>query len=322
MLSSIASSSSPCRRIVTTAAAPVRGGLTRSITLKESSYVGSVGATSRSAFLASTTPVTNYNHYSTTATSSGVLCHLRDNGNGKYDLFGHGRHCDRHAHASRRRWLSDATTTTTTTAKTAASPAPGPDVDPAEGAAEQPGQQEGQEQDLSEQVQLQLKEIDELKAEAQAMRDRLLRSLAEQENIRTIARRDVDDARQYSIKGFAKSLLDVADNLDRALEAHDSSSSSTATNNDGDGDDNTPLKALYEGISMTRSGLTKALESNGVKSYCHEPGDAFDPTLHEALMEYVDPTKPAGTIGLVMKKGYTLNGRVLRPAEVGVIKKV
>lgn len=154
-------------------------------------------------------------------------------------------------------------------------------------------------------------QIDELQRQAQATKDQLLRSLAEQENIRSIARRDVDAAKQFSIKSFAKALLDVADNLERALSHIDKTELES----------NPSLKTLYEGIDMTSTGLTKALESNGVKAYCHEPGDNFDPTLHEALMEFPDPSKSPGTVGLVMKKGYMLNNRVLRPAEVGVIKK-
>jgi molecular chaperone GrpE len=139
----------------------------------------------------------------------------------------------------------------------------------------------------------------------------LLRSLAEQENIRTIARRDVDSARQYSIKNFAKSLLEVADNLERAVDHIDAAELPN----------NPSLNTLYEGISMTSVGLTKALQSNGVRGFCQEPGDPFDPSHHEALMEYADPTRVPGSVGIVMKKGYMLNDRVLRPAEVGVIKK-
>jgi len=78
-----------------------------------------------------------------------------------------------------------------------------------------------------------------------------------------------------------------------------------------------------EGIELTNSGLMKAFKSNGVEALEDTLGDEFNPDKHQALMEYADPTgtKTPGTIGVVMKKGYTLNGRVLRPAEVGVIKK-
>eukprot|EP00537_Pseudo-nitzschia_pungens_P003198 CAMPEP_0172358466 /NCGR_PEP_ID=MMETSP1060-20121228/2783_1 /TAXON_ID=37318 /ORGANISM="Pseudo-nitzschia pungens, Strain cf. cingulata" /LENGTH=266 /DNA_ID=CAMNT_0013079697 /DNA_START=165 /DNA_END=965 /DNA_ORIENTATION=+ len=154
-------------------------------------------------------------------------------------------------------------------------------------------------------------ETDKLKAELAEMKDQLLRSLAEQENIRSIARRDVETARNFSVKSFAKSLLDVADNLDRALESVDQEEVQA----------NPTLKTFAEGIEMTGSGLVKALRSNGVEAFCETPGDEFDAEKHQALMEYVDPNATPGTVGTVMKKGYTLNGRVLRAAEVGIIKK-
>merc|ERR1712115_501234 len=134
---------------------------------------------------------------------------------------------------------------------------------------------------------------------------------SEKENIRSIARRDVDAARNFSVKSFAKSLLEVADNLDRALESVDEEEASK----------NATLKTFVEGIEMTGNGLVKALKSNGVESFCEEPGEEFDAEKHQALMEYEDPKATPGTVGVVMKKGYMLNGRVLRAAEVGVIKK-
>lgn len=150
-----------------------------------------------------------------------------------------------------------------------------------------------------------------LQAEIKALKDQLLRSYAEQENTRNIARRDVAEARQFAIKSFAKSLLEVSDNLQRALDSVPTSDLSS----------NAQLKLLHEGIAMTNTGLLKALEANGVKKYCETPGDKFDPELHNALMQYADPTKEPDTVGQVIKVGFTLNNRVLRPAEVGVIKK-
>jgi len=154
-------------------------------------------------------------------------------------------------------------------------------------------------------------ETDKLKEEVTEMKNQLLRSLAEQENIRSIARRDVEAAKNFSVKSFAKSMLEVADNLDRALDSVDQEEASK----------NDTLKTFLEGIEMTGSGLVKALKSNGVTPFCEEPGDEFDAEKHQALMEYEDPKATPGTVGVVMKKGYMLNGRVLRAAEVGVIKK-
>jgi molecular chaperone GrpE len=150
----------------------------------------------------------------------------------------------------------------------------------------------------------------QLQQQIQDLKDQLLRSLAEQENIRNIARNDVSAANQFAIKKFAKSLLDVADNLDRALDSVSEQDKTSDT-----------FHTFYQGIEMTQQGLLKALEANGCKAMALQPGDAFNPELHSALMEYPDPTLEAGTVGQVIKKGYTLNNRVLRPAEVGVVKK-
>lgn len=154
-------------------------------------------------------------------------------------------------------------------------------------------------------------ETEKLKEELAEMKNQLLRSLAEQENIRAIARRDVESAKNFSVKSFAKSLLEVGDNLDRALDSVEQAEVAK----------NETLKNFVEGIEMTGSGLVKALKSNGVEAFCEKPGDEFDAEIHQALMEYEDPKAVPGTVGVVMKKGYMLNGRVLRAAEVGVVKK-
>ena len=173
--------------------------------------------------------------------------------------------------------------------------------------AEQSGEQAAPaEEDLT-------KRIADLEAEVKDLNDKLLRSLAEQDNTRRIAKVDVDNARQFAIKSFAKSMLDVADNLERALKAVPE-----AMQNDKEA--HPVLATLYEGIEMTQRGLNKTFESNGLVKYGKD-GEVFDPNLHDALFEYPDPEKTPGTIGQVIKSGFLLNKRVLRPAEVGVIKK-
>lgn len=155
--------------------------------------------------------------------------------------------------------------------------------------------------------------VADLEKQIKDLKDNLLRSLAEQENTRRIAQRDVANSKSYAISSFAKSLLDTSDNLSRALDAvpeelrHDH--------------ENHPVLAnLYEGISMTDEGLTKAFTKNGLTKY-GKRGEKFDPNLHEALFEYPDPEGEApGNIGQVMKAGFMLNDRVVRPAEVGVVK--
>lgn len=160
---------------------------------------------------------------------------------------------------------------------------------------------------------------EKLEAEIKKLKDNLLRSLAEQENTRRIAKRDVDSARQYAITSFAKSLLDTADNLSRAMDSVPEELL-VAQQGATDGDVGQTLTTLYEGIKMTEDGLVKALNKNGLERYC-AVGDTFDPNLHNALYEYADKEKEPGTIGQIIKKGFSLHGRTIRPAEVGVIKK-
>lgn len=154
---------------------------------------------------------------------------------------------------------------------------------------------------------------EQLEKELKETKDQLLRSLAEQENTRRIAQRDVQDARNFAVKSFAKSLLDTSDNLTRAMAVVPEEMRHNKENN-------SILVNLYEGIEMTERELTKAFESNGLKKY-GKVGDKFDPNMYSALYEYLDPEKEPGTVGQVIKPGFTLNDRVLRPAEVGVVKK-
>ncbi len=154
--------------------------------------------------------------------------------------------------------------------------------------------------------------IAELEQQVKDLKDNLLRSLAEQENTRRIAKRDVEQARSFAISSFAKSLLDTSDNLSRALDA-------VPEDLRHDHDSHPVLANLYEGITMTNEGLTKAFAKNGLVKY-GAVGEKFDPNKHEALFEYPDPKGEAGSIGQVMKIGFMLNDRVIRPAEVGVIK--
>ena len=154
--------------------------------------------------------------------------------------------------------------------------------------------------------------ITDLEKQVKDLKDNLLRSLAEQENTRRIAKRDVEQARSFAISSFAKSLLETSDNLSRALDA-------VPEELRHDHDQNSVLATLYEGITMTDDGLTKAFAKNGLEKFGAQ-GEKFDPNLHDALFEYPDPNGEAGNIGQVMKKGFMLNSRVLRPAEVGVIK--
>ena len=146
-------------------------------------------------------------------------------------------------------------------------------------------------------------------AELADTKDKLLRALAETENIRRRAQRDVDNASKRAFSGFAREIIVVADNLSRALEAVDAK---TVEGND-------QVKSLVDGVEMTARELQKAFERNGIQKI--EPlGEKFDPQVHEAMFEYEDPSMPAGSVGQVMEAGYILGGQPLRPAKVGVTK--
>lgn len=155
-------------------------------------------------------------------------------------------------------------------------------------------------------------EVMELESQIKELKDRLLRSLAEQENTRRIATRDVASAKSFAISSFAKSLLETSDNLSRALDAVPEEMRNDRVNH-------SVLANLYEGITMTNDGLNKAFAKNGLVKF-GEKGEKFDPNRHQALFEYLDPEEEVGNIGQVTKVGFLLNERVIRPAEVGVVK--
>jgi len=149
-----------------------------------------------------------------------------------------------------------------------------------------------------------------LAKEAADYKDRLLRTLAEMENLRQRTRREVADAKIYGITGFARDILDIADNLQRALDAVPAEAKAAA---------DPGLKALIEGVELTERSLLNTLEKNGVKKF--DPfGEKFDPNFQQAMYEVPDPSVPAGTVVQVVQAGYMIGERVLRPALVGVSK--
>ncbi|HWJ88209.1 MAG TPA: nucleotide exchange factor GrpE [Pelagibacterium sp.] len=149
-----------------------------------------------------------------------------------------------------------------------------------------------------------------LEAEAADLRDRLLRSAAEMDNLRKRTEREIADTRSYAISGFARDMLVATDNLARALTAIPAEARGTA---DG------TLKSLIEGIEMTEREMQRLLQKNGVSPILAE-GEKFDPHLHQAMFEVPDPSVPEGTIVQVVQAGYAIGERVLRPAMVGVAK--
>ena len=161
-------------------------------------------------------------------------------------------------------------------------------------------------------IEIDSKELEAMKSQIFSLNDRVLRSLADIENVRRIARTDVQNAREFAIGKFAKSLLDVADNLQRAHSSIDMETLSAEHSVDA-------LKALHEGVVMTDTQLEKALSTAGIVSM-GEVGDVFDPNVHEAMFEFQDDTKKVGSVGQLVKRGYMIHSRVLRPAQVGIVK--
>jgi len=149
-----------------------------------------------------------------------------------------------------------------------------------------------------------------LEREHTEMKDRLLRTLAEMENLRRRTEREVADSRIYGVAAFARDLLGVADNFRRALDAVPPELRGSAE---------AGIKSLIEGVELTERELLKALEKNGVRQFTPQ-GEKFDPNLHQAMFEIPDASVPAGSVVQVMQPGYKIGERVLRPALVGVSK--
>jgi molecular chaperone GrpE len=142
------------------------------------------------------------------------------------------------------------------------------------------------------------------------MKDRLLRTLADMENMRKRTEREVADSRVYGISSFARDIVGVADNMHRAMQALDDELRSKADES---------MKALLDGVELTERELVNVLEKNGVKKI--EPlGQKFDPNRHQAMFEVEDASVPSGTVVQVMQSGYLIGERVLRPALVAVSK--
>jgi molecular chaperone GrpE len=140
-------------------------------------------------------------------------------------------------------------------------------------------------------------------------KDRLLRALADMENLRRRTDREGADARAYGVSSLARDVVGVADNLHRALEA----AGESAALAEG------PAKSLREGVELIERDLLKVLERYGVKRF-DPKGAKFDPNFHQAMFEVADDSIAAGSVAQVIQPGYMIGERVLRPAMVGVAK--
>ena len=150
-----------------------------------------------------------------------------------------------------------------------------------------------------------LVELDALRTERDALKDRLLRTLAESENVRKRADRDRREGEAYGGAKLLRDLMPVYDNLRRALDAA------------GD-EERAAASAVIDGVELTLRELLNVLSKHGVTPIVPEIGDVFDPQQHEAMFEAPVPGTKAGQIIQVMAEGFILHDRLLRPAQVGV----
>ncbi|KAG2682382.1 hypothetical protein I3760_11G189100 [Carya illinoinensis] len=153
-----------------------------------------------------------------------------------------------------------------------------------------------------------------------AVQDEVLRIYADMENFMYRTRRKAENSKKLSIQSFVKSLLDVADNLERASLEVTESFAKLDTSTDSAGA--LPLlKTLLEGVEMTKKQLLEVFKKYGVEKF-DPTNEPFDPHRHNAVFQLPDGSKPPGTVAIVLKSGYLLYDRVIRPAEVGVTQAV
>jgi Molecular chaperone GrpE (heat shock protein) len=152
--------------------------------------------------------------------------------------------------------------------------------------------------------------VEALRAENADLKDKLLRTIAEMENLRKRTERDVADTRSYAIAGFARDMLSATDALSRAILVIPAETRESA---DGS------LKSLIEGIELAEREMQRLLAKHGVKQI-EAAGQKFDPHKHQAMFEVPNPNVPEGTVVQVVQEGFAIGDRVLRPAMVGVAK--
>jgi molecular chaperone GrpE len=176
-------------------------------------------------------------------------------------------------------------------------------LDPETGAEVAPELPESEQEKIARAMEMLIAENAELK-------DRILRTAADMENLRTRTARDMRDAKTFAVSNFARDMLAVSDNLNRAMEMFPSEARSNADTN---------VVALLEGVKLTERSLMSTLERHGVKRLEPE-GQKFDPNFHQAMFEVPNPDVPNNTVVQVVQAGYVIAERVLRPAMVGVAK--
>jgi molecular chaperone GrpE len=150
----------------------------------------------------------------------------------------------------------------------------------------------------------------DFEAEMVQLKDQLLRALAEAENLRRLKDKQIEDTSKYAVSGFARSLINVMENLER-----------TTDNIPKDQLEGNPLlKAISEGVEMTKRELASVFERNGIKRVSPQPGELFDHNFHQAVVHIPSNEHAPGSVVQVMQAGFVIHDRLLRPAMVGVAK--
>ena len=174
-------------------------------------------------------------------------------------------------------------------------------------AADEAAQTEAPEAELSEE-ELQAARIQELEKETNNLKERLLRAIADTENLRRRSEREKKDASQYAVTGFARDILSISDTLSRTVATVTDELKSTET-----------FKPFIEGVEMADREVLAVFERQGNKKITPD-GEKFDHNFHQAMFEIENLDVPPGTILQVVQPGYVLKDRLLRPAMVGVAK--
>lgn len=147
-----------------------------------------------------------------------------------------------------------------------------------------------------------------LEKERDLLKDNMLRALAETDNVRKRANRQIEDARLYAVEKFARDLLGVSDNLARATEAVPAHLRDTLADE---------VRTAFEGVALTQKELVTVLSRHGVTAIDAAPGAAFDPALHQAVTQVPSP-HPAGSVAELYQSGWRIGDRILRAAMVAV----
>lgn len=141
------------------------------------------------------------------------------------------------------------------------------------------------------------------------LKDQLLRQMAETENVRKRAEREREEANKYAVTKFARDLLEVADNLTRAVESYEGDQEALSAS----------AQTFLEGVKLTRQALFATFERYKIQKIDPQ-GQAFDHNFHQAMFEVPTNDHAPGTVVQVLQPGYVIHDRLLRPAMVGVAK--